>query len=77
MIRKWWEARQRAKSKKRFNAGYEYAVVALVRGEETETSLLVMTHNPFDRTEFDVGIEAGIHALACYVHEHDADSSVI
>lgn len=70
MIRKWLEQRRKAQSLRMFNSGYDYAVGALIRGDETEMSLLSKADNPFNRNEYDRGIEAGVRDLANYVDEY-------
>ncbi len=67
MICEWWIERKKRAARRRFVAGYDYAVGAVLRGEETEESLMMYADNPFDdRNEFEDGMIAGLRDLHVY-----------
>jgi len=62
MIFKWLAKRKEQAARCRFETGFNYAVGALLRGEETEEQLRVRADS-FFADEFDDGILAGLKAL--------------
>ena len=58
-LQKWWIARKKKRAQKRLNAGFDYALGALVRGEKTPYTLR-MEHFPNFWNSFDVGMEEAI-----------------
>lgn len=72
MILAWLKKRKQRRTQSQFNNGFDYAVGALVRGDKTEEELEILADNPFDGTEYEDGMLAGLRSLrARYVKRDD------
>lgn len=60
---KWWTKRKQRRAKSRFNDGFDYAVGALLRGDQTEEELEIQADDIFDGDEFDDGMLEGLRVL--------------
>lgn len=66
-LRAWWLHRKAVKSETLFNAGFDYAAGELLRGRNDKTvvdRLYYESFNPFDKTNFDVGMRAALVSFA-------------
>lgn len=59
----WWQRRKERKRIRKFNAGYDYAAGALLRGEETPISLEAQWWHNIYADEFDSGVMAATFKL--------------
>lgn len=70
---KWLAQRRERQQRSRYKAGYDYALGALLRGEQTEGQIEVQADCQFDFNEFDAGILQALRDLRTkYIERNDS-----
>ena len=58
-LQEWWTLRKQKRKQEQRNAGFDYAMGAIIRGEKTPLELDAEQHMDY-RDQFDVGIDNAI-----------------